>query len=255
MRKLYPVLIAAMSAAAIAGNASAAVNLVTNGGFEANAGGGQLGFNTSVTGWSTTVSPEYAFVFNAGGGGVSGTTADTTGVPAQLGVLRLWGPGDGSNNGLDLSPDGGAFVGLDPVFENGSIQQNIAGLSVGSKYEVTFNWAVAQQWPNSSSDTPTFAGWNVSLGGATQTTGTLNIANHGFSGWQTSTLDFVYDGTTPVLNFMAVGGPALAQPPFALLDGVSMISVPEPTTWALMIMGFGGVGAMVRSRRRQAALA
>jgi hypothetical protein len=28
--------------------------------------------------------------------------------------------------------------------------------------------------------------------------------------------------------------------------------VPEPTTWALMIVGFGGVGAMTRARRRQA---
>jgi hypothetical protein len=27
-------------------------------------------------------------------------------------------------------------------------------------------------------------------------------------------------------------------------------AVPEPTTWALMIMGFGGAGAMLRSRRR-----
>jgi hypothetical protein len=32
-------------------------------------------------------------------------------------------------------------------------------------------------------------------------------------------------------------------------------AVPEPATWALMIMGFGGVGAMARSRRRQASFA
>lgn len=32
-------------------------------------------------------------------------------------------------------------------------------------------------------------------------------------------------------------------------------AVPEPGTWALMIMGFGGAGAMLRSRRRQAAVA
>jgi hypothetical protein len=29
-------------------------------------------------------------------------------------------------------------------------------------------------------------------------------------------------------------------------------AVPEPSTWALMILGFGGAGAMARSRRRQA---
>ena len=29
------------------------------------------------------------------------------------------------------------------------------------------------------------------------------------------------------------------------------VAVPEPMTWALMIMGFGGVGALVRRRRQQ----
>jgi hypothetical protein len=36
---------------------------------------------------------------------------------------------------------------------------------------------------------------------------------------------------------------------------IDVFAIPEPTTWALMIVGFGGVGAMVRSRRRQAAFA
>lgn len=34
-------------------------------------------------------------------------------------------------------------------------------------------------------------------------------------------------------------------------DTFSFSVVPESTTWALMIMGFGAVGAMLRSRRRQ----
>jgi hypothetical protein len=32
-------------------------------------------------------------------------------------------------------------------------------------------------------------------------------------------------------------------------------AVPEPTTWALMILGFGGIGAVLRRRRSQLALA
>ncbi len=31
--------------------------------------------------------------------------------------------------------------------------------------------------------------------------------------------------------------------------------VPEPATWGLMMLGFGGLGALARTRRRQAALA
>lgn len=30
---------------------------------------------------------------------------------------------------------------------------------------------------------------------------------------------------------------------------VGSVGVPEPTTWALMLMGFGGLGAMLRSRK------
>jgi hypothetical protein len=35
----------------------------------------------------------------------------------------------------------------------------------------------------------------------------------------------------------------------------AVLAVPEPASWALMIMGFGGVGAMVRRRKTSAALA
>ena len=42
-------------------------------------------------------------------------------------------------------------------------------------------------------------------------------------------------------NFTANGG-----------GNFSAIAVPEPATWGLMIVGFGGVGAMVRNRRRHA---
>lgn len=35
----------------------------------------------------------------------------------------------------------------------------------------------------------------------------------------------------------------------------AMGGVPEPATWAMMLMGFGGMGAMMRGRRKQAAAA
>ena len=37
-------------------------------------------------------------------------------------------------------------------------------------------------------------------------------------------------------------------------DGVFAFggAVPEPSTWAMMLLGFGGLGAMARSRRKQA---
>jgi hypothetical protein len=38
-------------------------------------------------------------------------------------------------------------------------------------------------------------------------------------------------------------------------DATISVAVPEPGTWALMILGFGSAGAMLRSRRRSQALA
>lgn len=39
------------------------------------------------------------------------------------------------------------------------------------------------------------------------------------------------------------------------LDRIGATAVPEPATWAMMLIGFGGLGAVLRFRRGQAALA
>ena len=49
------------------------------------------------------------------------------------------------------------------------------------------------------------------------------------------------------LKFGQVGSPAFE------FDNVSGVAVPEPATWAMMIMGFGAAGAMVRRRKALAA--
>ena len=55
-----------------------------------------------------------------------------------------------------------------------------------------------------------------------------------------------------LLSFLAVGTPANNLPPFALLDGVSLTGAPEPSTWAMMLVGFGGLGYAALRRRRKA---
>jgi hypothetical protein len=51
---------------------------------------------------------------------------------------------------------------------------------------------------------------------------------------------------------VSIGTPN-GEPPVALLDSVSLTSgVPEPNTWALMLIGFGGAGGMMRLSRRRA---
>ena len=53
-----------------------------------------------------------------------------------------------------------------------------------------------------------------------------------------------------------LGGASLAPgtsngPPFSLLDNVSLTAVPEPSTWAMLLLGFAGLGyAGYRGRAR-----
>jgi hypothetical protein len=254
MRNRIALSVAAASAGVLlAGSASAAVTL-TNGSFTTNTGNGQLGFNTTATGWSVAAPPNsYVFLFNGTG---ANTTADNNGATTgQYGVLSLWGPESPTPtaNGLTTSPDGGAFIGADPAFQNGAISTTVTGLTAGHAYAVTFYWAGSQQF---GFDGATTEGWRVNFGsGPAQSTPTIPNVNHGFTGWQTSTFTFLADGTSDTLSFLALGTGAAALPPFALLDGVSVTSVPEPATWAFMIFGFGGIGALIRRRRSAAAFA
>jgi hypothetical protein len=59
---------------------------------------------------------------------------------------------------------------------------------------------------------------------------------------------FTPTSTTQTLKFLSIGTPD-GLPPIAALDGVSL-TVPEPATWAMMLVGFGGIGAMIRRRRQ-----
>jgi hypothetical protein len=217
---------------------------LVNGSFEMNGGNGQLGFNTSVTGWSVPApSGSYTFLFGPG-------TADTSGANGQYGGLALWGPNNGSANGLPAtSPDGGYFIAQDSDFQTGALTQTVNNLTVGHTYDVSFDWAAAQQY---GFDGANQSGWYVSLGGGpAQDTGLASIPNHGFSGWMTASFNYTATSTSEVLSFMAHGSPQV--PPFALLDGVKMTdtsSVPEPTAVVSIFAGVMGFGVFARRRRR-----
>src|ERR1035438_793122 len=142
-------------------------NLVVNGGFETTTNGPNFQFNINpvATGWTSN---GYNFIFAPG-------AADTAGATGQFGNLQLWGPGNGSANGLPASsPAGGNYVAADGAFEVAPIQQTINGLNPGASYTVSFWWGGAQQ---SGFTGATTEQWQVSLGSQTQSTVVLDNAN------------------------------------------------------------------------------
>ena len=253
----------AISLSTLAISAQAA-NLVTNGSFNDFTGGSlvnsntpgtnpsQLGNSTTVNGrtgytvlngWtlqnrnSVTIPNEgnnnrlaYGFLMNP-------DTDDITTIgsrsPEFNNNFSLWGPSNSSNNGLTGSPDGGNYIALDgdTAYRGGGISQTISGLTVGQQYYVNFSWAAAQQY---GYDLATTEQVQVNFAGSNQLTSVYNLPEHGFSGWFNQTFTFTANSTSSALNFLALGTPG-AQPPFVLLDGISVKAVPEPLT----ILGAG----------------
>jgi hypothetical protein len=66
------------------------------------------------------------------------------------------------------------------------------------------------------------------------------------------TLIFHSTGGGDVLSFTSQDS---ASPFGPVIGGVAIASVPEPATWMMLILGFGGIGFMLRQARRREALA
>jgi PEP-CTERM motif len=230
--------------------ASAAVALVKNGDFEATSNGANKFLHlTDVIDWTSGNSVDAVYA-----AGAADTVGADQGDPNRF--IYLWGPGDGTANGLTTaSPAGGNFIAMDsdPAFQV-PLSQEINGLTPGAVYTLRFYYAAAQYNDRQGSwNGETFSGYDVTFGNDSFSAPAFTIPSHGFSGWSLVTTSFTAQSATQTLSFLAQGGPG-GLPPVALLDGVSLTAnVPEAATWVMLIAGFGLVGAAARRRRTVAA--
>jgi hypothetical protein len=261
-------------AALVSGPAFA--QLITNGSFETNGGIGQVGSNTSASPWTVVPDPRnpgtatYGFIFSnanaftnapciAPGCTPGSTPPGGAGSPnGSGGTVALWG------TSADGSPQPSFFYGEDTTFQSTLLQQTVTGLTPGQQYALTFEWAAAQQW---SFDGGTSDEWVAALGtpsatNPAQSTGFVHIPDQGFSGWMNATLIFTATDTSENLtldgeglcDLGGCGEGSSGAPPFALIDSVALTAVPEPSTWAMILVGFAFIGYAGFRRRRTPAV-
>jgi PEP-CTERM motif len=234
-------IVAAVAAAglALAGSASAATNLIVNGSFEngtpanpfvgwTHTGGDTAGFPAVIITYNNTLAyPQGAFNESIPMDSVSSS-------PDQVGTHAAYFVGDFSNETLSetLTLAAGTYtLGFDAYAPANGLHNSDADpagdghftATVGgqSLLDANISTLVAQTW------TPFRETIVVPAGG--QNGDTVFTFSTNFFPSNDVVIDSVF--------LTKVGG------------------VPEPASWALMILGFGGAGAALRSRRRQAVAA
>ena len=148
------------------------------------------------------------------------------------------------------SPDGGNYVFSDANYApyTSAIYQTINGLTVGDTYQLSFYQALAQLDENITPPGAVSAYWQVSFGTDVQDSQTMtaNGISQTISNWNQQDLTFTAASSSEVLSFLAVG---TGLPPLAALDGVTLIAVPEPESYTLLLFGLLAVAMSVQKNK------
>jgi len=208
---------AILLAAMVLPSSANAVSLIQNGGFE---------MGPTVSALRT---------LHSGSTALTGWTVGGAGIDL---IGTYWQAGEGSRS-IDLS-----------ALNAGSIAQTFATV-IGRVYQVDFLMAANQDRGHPTS----VRSMNVlATGGATQQFDFDPTSPSGLSkanmGWTAMSYTFKATSTSTTLSFASLNHSAYGP----ALDGVSVNAVPEPATWAMMIGGFGLVGANMRRRKPAAAV-
>jgi|GEM_PF-1858957 len=172
---------------------------------------GQASAATYVDPWTTTPSGGISVVFGDNGLGVDGAES----VPGESITTHSYDPGS------QVFTDNFAFNLPDGVV--GFTLSSIGFLTNSSLIVTSFSW---NGTTINVTNTPDGNGGNVVMAAS----GPLPVVA----------------GGPQVLTVFGTGGP---QAVFSGTATFETAAVPEPSAWALMILGFGGTGALLRRRR------
>jgi len=215
---------------AVAGQADAAVNLLANGSFETG----------DFTGWT------YAGATPFGAPAVVIPYNSAASYP--LGAFGEPIPADDSDSASpDAVGDNAAYFVADAATEtlSQSVFLEVGQYTIGFSVYVPFNG-----FSNSGNATFTGTVAGVNLANFTVDASTPGEWVH-FAGVANILVAGNYD-TAFIYNSGPVPAGDFVVDRAYIVEGDQTGGVPEPATWALMILGFGGAGAVLRARRRTA---
>lgn len=145
---------------------------------------------------------------------------------------------------VPATPYGKQF-GFLQTYQNGgsSISWTVNGLTAGNQYTLSF-YDVGGTGPVGVDPlTVTFAGATALVS---------NDFTPSTTGWLYNAMSFTANAATATITFnaSATGGNLLSG-----IDNIQVSTVPEPASWAMMLVGLFGLGAALRISRRQRGLA
>ena len=171
------------------------------------------------------------------GGGFPGVPNGFTPIPGITFTGASGIQANGSAWGFAAAPNGVQTAFIQSYFGvGGAIRIALNGLTVGETYKVRF--AAAQR-----------PGYGVNPFTVGVTGGPLGAFSTSSTAFKTFKTSFVAGGSSDTLTFQ---GSAITGDSGFALDSIA-VSVPEPASWALMILGFGTLGAARRRRQPRAA--
>ena len=208
--------------------ASAATNLLTNGDFSAGFSGFSTGYNV--------VAPSANIMYAEG---------NITIASSPISVHDLWVPVAGSNPMLIANGS--------PTSNLTIWQESAIAVTNGGKYN--FGADVMNVCCNANfhgSNSPSTIKFQVSAdGGATWTDLVSHLTNPPGDAGVIASLSALYNaGATGTISLRAINDINAASGNDFAIDNLSFASaVPEPSTWAMLFLGFGAIGLMMRRRQ------
>lgn len=206
----------------------------------------------------------YSNNFDAENGGNTALNYNSfNGLTVTDGTVDLVKSGD---YGIICAGGAGACVDLDgSTNDAGLTSSNSFAFNAGERVALSFNFSGNQR--GGSSDSFIFGFDFAGMTSGTYGYNSTSFGNNNLGAFNSNSIELSVNGISPgfamtdfefyfvadnagslTFRFQDTGNDNIG----VILDNVSLAAVPEPSTWAMLILGFGVVGAAARRRRRTA---